>query len=123
MGYPVRMKRRPDAPVVYSTARGAVCPRCGWPRARCQCSSVAEEPVPERPTAVLRIERKGRRGKTVTVIGGLPRNRAFVDDLARVLKRACGAGGTTGDDHVEIQGDHRETLRSVLRDRGFTVKG
>ena len=117
------MKRRADAPVVYSTGRGRVCPRCGWPQDRCRCSSSTDEPVPDRPVAVLRLERKGRGGKTVTVVDGLPRNRAFIGELARALKRGCGAGGTAGDQRVEIQGDHREALRTMLRDRGFTVKG
>jgi translation initiation factor 1 len=79
--------------------------------------------VPERPTARLRLERAGRKGKTVTVVEGLPRNAAFVKALAVELKRRCGSGGTVGESHVEIQGDHLETLRALLRAKGFVVKG
>ena len=81
------------------------------------------EPVPDRVVARLRIEKKGRGGKTVTFVEGLPRNPAFLDELARQLKRACGAGGTVGEAAIELQGDLRERLRDVLAKRGFTVRG
>jgi translation initiation factor 1 len=111
------------ARTVYSTDRGRVCPRCGWPAKSCQCSVRAIEAIPDRVTARLRIEKAGRKGKTVTVVEGLPRNPAFLKDLAAELKRACGTGGTVAEDWVEIQGDHRETLRRVLADKGWVVKG
>jgi translation initiation factor 1 len=57
------------------------------------------------------------------MVEGLPRNAKFLKDLAKELKRACGSGGTTGEDHVEIQGDHRDAIRTVLRNKGWTVKG
>jgi translation initiation factor 1 len=82
-----------------------------------------EERVPERITARLRIEKAGRRGKTVTVIEGLPKNRAFLKELTGELKRACGSGGKAGESHVEIQGDHRDDLRSLLQRKGWVVKG
>jgi translation initiation factor 1 len=100
-----------------------VCPTCGWPAANCRCSSKLEQQVPERITARLRIAKAGRKGKTATMVEGLPRNATFLKDLAKELKRACGSGGTTGEDHVEIQGDHRDALRDVLRNKGWTVKG
>ncbi len=79
--------------------------------------------MPERITARLRISRAGRKGKTVTVVEGLPRNVAFLKDLAKELKSACGSGGTAGGDFVELQGDHLERLREYLRRKGWTVKG
>ena len=69
------------------------------------------------------MEKKGRGGKTVTVVFGLPRNEAFLKDLASELKRACGTGGTVIEDGVEIQGDLRERIREVLQRRHFIVKG
>jgi len=110
--------------VVYSTEKGRICPRCGWPEANCQCSSQrANEPLPSRIVAKLRMERKGRGGKTVTVIGGLPRNEAFLKELAQELKRTCGTGGTVTDDGIELHGDLRDRVRDVLAQKGFTVKG
>jgi translation initiation factor 1 len=108
---------------VYSTDRGRICPTCGWPAKSCRCSSALDQAVPDRITARLRIEKVGRKGKTVTVVEGLPRNRDFLKQLAGELKRACGTGGKAGDTHVEIQGDHRDTLRDLLRTKGWLVKG
>lgn len=73
--------------------------------------------------ARLRIERAGRRGKTVTVVEGLPQNAAFLKNLAGELKRSCGTGGTAVEDRIEIQGNHLEKIRGLLASRGWTVKG
>ena len=73
--------------------------------------------------AKLRIEKKGRSGKIVTVVDGLPRNAAFLKSLGQELKRACGTGGAAADGAVELQGDLRERVRDVLLKKGFVVKG
>ena len=62
-------------------------------------------------------------GKHVTVIEGLPDNRAYLEDQCRALKKACGAGGTAGEGSIELQGDHRERLRELLGRKGWTVRG
>ncbi len=79
--------------------------------------------MPAKPQALLRLERKGRGGRSVTVVDGLPRNRAFVAALARDLRKACGSGGTVLESAIEIQGDQRERLRALLAAKGFSVKG
>ncbi len=118
------MTRKPPG-TVYSTAGGRTCPRCGWPVANCHCAAqlATDEPVPARIVARLRIEKGGRGGKTVTVVDGLPANQPFLAALAAELKRACGTGGTVADATVELQGDHRDRLRTLLAARGWTVKG
>ena len=73
--------------------------------------------------AKLRLEKKSRGGKTVTVIDGLPRNTAFLKDLSQELKRACGTGGSVFETGVEVQGDMRERVRDLLLKKGFVVKG
>ena len=115
--------KKAKARTVYSTEAGRVCPKCGWPETSCRCSSRFDEKVPDRIVARLRIEKAGRRGKTVTVVEGLPRNPAFLRDLAKELKRVCGTGGTTVEDRVELQGDHRDRLRDLLGTKGWVVKG
>ena len=114
--------------LVYSTAAGRMCPTCGWPADNCQCSSKrqADPPVPARPgkiVAKLRMEKKGRGGKMVTVVDGLPQNAAFLKELCQELKRACGTGGAVADGTIELQGDLRDRVRELLRGRHFTVKG
>ena len=111
--------------LVYSTGKGRVCPKCGWPAEDCRCSSslgAAREPVPEKIKAKLRVEKRVS-GKNVTVVDGLPRNSPFLDALLQELKKACGTGGGTGDGALALQGDQRERLRELLARRGWTVKG
>ena len=119
------MTQKRDARLVYSTDTGGKCPVCGWPQRNCQCSSRrgATEAVPTRVVAKLRTEKKGRGGKTVTVVYDLPQNPEFLKELSQDLKRACGAGGTVVEDRVEIQGDLRERVREALMKRGYVVKG
>lgn len=114
-----------NARTVYSTGAGRVCPTCGWPADDCKCSSRIgrDEPVPGKLVAKLRMEKKGRGGKTVTVVYGLPRNAAFLKDLAQELKRVCGTGGTPGEESVELQGDLRDRVRDHLQKKGYLVKG
>jgi translation initiation factor 1 len=111
--------------LVYSTGVGRVCSGCGWPEQNCQCSRMRApaEPVPDRLVAKLRMEKKGRGGKTVTVVYGLPDNAAFLKDLCAELKRACGTGGAVADAAIELQGDLRERVRDYLTKKGFFVKG
>jgi translation initiation factor 1 len=59
----------------------------------------------------------------VTVLEGLPGNAQLLKTLARQLKSSCGTGGTVVEGRIELQGDHREQLRNLLRERGWTVKG
>lgn len=116
--------RRANERIVYSTGAGRICPDCRRPVRDCRCRpDGADEPVPVRVVAKLRVEKAGRGGKTVTVVYDLPRNAAFLKDLSQELKRACGVGGTVSDGAIELQGDLRERLRDLLVKKGFGVKG
>jgi len=119
------VKLKNNARLVYSTDTTGKCPVCGWPQRNCQCSyqRVANAPIPTRIVAKLRIEKKGRGGKTVTVVDGLPKNSDFLKELSHELKRACGTGGTVVDGGVELQGELRDRLRDVLVKRGYIVRG
>jgi translation initiation factor 1 len=110
--------------IVYSTAAGRICPGCGWPARDCRCSKgSADQAVPARVVAKLRVEKAGRGGKTVTVVYDLPRNAAFLKELCQELKRTCGTGGAVAEGAVELQGDLRERVREFLLKKGFVVKG
>jgi translation initiation factor 1 len=67
-------------------------------------------------------DRKGRGGKTVTLVAGVPGSPAELSALASDLKRLCGTGGTLRGDLIEIQGDVRDRIKPYLERRGYTVK-
>ncbi|MDJ0878678.1 MAG: translation initiation factor Sui1 [Halieaceae bacterium] len=106
---------------VYSTDKGRLCPQCQRAVAGCVCGK-------DRPTGVgdgvvrIRRETKGRGGKAVTVIEGIPLPPDELKALAKVLKKRCGVGGSTRESNIEIQGDARELVKRELEQRGFTVK-
>ncbi len=108
--------------LAYST-EVTVCRHCAAPLGSCRCLTEKPESVPEKITAKLRIEKAGRGGKTVTVVYDLPRNETFLAGLSKELKSACGSGGKAGTTTVEVQGDHRPKLRTLLSAKGWTVKG
>jgi translation initiation factor 1 len=67
-------------------------------------------------------ESKGRKGKGVTVITGLPLDAVELATLAKELKAQCGAGGKVSDGVIEIQGEHRDRLVLALEARGYKAK-
>jgi translation initiation factor 1 len=73
--------------------------------------------------AKLRVEKKGRAGKTVTVLYDLPNNSEFLKGLAQELKKACGTGGAVADNAIELQGDLKDRVRELLEGKGWRVKG
>jgi translation initiation factor 1 len=107
--------------VVYSTDSAAAkrCPRCGsYP---CRCPKPKSLP-PEQQTACIRREKKGRGGKTVTVIMDLKLTPSDKKGLAKKLKKKCGAGGTVTDGNIEIQGDNRDRVAAELQKLGYRTK-
>ena len=70
----------------------------------------------------VRVSREttGRRGKTVTIVRGLPPDDQSA--TASDLKRHCGAGGAVKGGAVELQGDHRDKVVARLREQGHRVK-
>jgi len=78
-------------------------------------------------TAILSIEKQGRGGKTVTVIDGLPKLNVFLKDLTKRLKNSCGSGGTFSmegkEGVIEIQGDKRDLIRTLLAKENIKTKG
>jgi translation initiation factor 1 len=70
----------------------------------------------------VRLDTNGRKGKTVTLVENLQHNPQTLDDIARILKQHCGAGGTVKEGHIEIQGDQRQRVAEKLRAMNYVVK-
>lgn len=108
--------------LVYSTEGGRMCPACRRPVAQCSCKQAAAAvPAGDRIVRVLR-ETKGRGGKAVTVVRGVPVDAAGLLKLGQELKAACGSGGTVKDGSIEVQGDHVEKVIAWLQQRSYKVK-
>jgi translation initiation factor 1 len=121
--------------IVYDSDVGRLdrCASCGRKHDACRCASsqpkasTRQVPAagPKLPAdGIVRVSRdkKGRRGKTMTMVTGLPGGPAALAEIATTLKRLCGSGGTVSGDVVEIQGDHRDRIAAKLTDLGHKVK-
>ena len=100
-----------ESRLVYSTETGRI--------------KQQSEPKPSLQTdGIIRIRRetKGRKGKGVTTLSGFDLDADKLKTLAKQLKKNCSTGGTVKDSIIEIQGDHRETLKQHLDKMGYTVK-
>ena len=106
--------------IIYSTDPDPVklCPRCG--RTPCVCQAI--DLPPRQQTAYVKRDRKGRAGKTVTVIYGLQHTPAALKELLTMLKNTCGTGGTIKETDLEIQGDQRDKVAEKLLQLGYKVK-
>ena len=114
---------RDENRTVYSTEHGRVCPSCGKPVQNCKCKKNKDNPSVKRDGIIrLRIERKGRGGKSVTLVEGLPPNEDSLKELAKELKQHCGVGGTVKNGIIEIQGDVRDSALPLLQEKGYVVK-
>ena len=104
---------------VYSTDLGQLCPDCRQPVKSCKCQS----PQPE-SDGIVRLQRqtKGRNGKPVTLITGVPLPAPELKKLSKELKSKCGVGGSIEGANILIQGDKRPLLKELLEKHGFVVK-
>lgn len=112
---------RDNNPIVYSTEWGRMCPNCGNPINECVCKKQNNR---RRGDGIVRVSRssKGRKGKTVTVVSGVPLGDDDLRSLLKELKRQCGSGGTLKEGVIEIQGEHRDKVIAALQKREFRVK-
>ena len=116
--------------LVYTSESGRICPECGRPVASCSCRSVtkrkpgADEVRSGPGDGIARVQRetKGRGGKTATVVTGLPVDDAKLAEIAGILKKRCGCGGTAKGGVIVIQGDHADVIVEALQKQGFKAK-
>ena len=115
------MAKRTNSRVVYSTQHGRLCPQCQRAISSCVCGA-------DRPASVgdgiirIRRETKGRGGKAVTVIEGVPETSDKLKSLCKQLKQRCGVGGSVKAARIEIQGDQRALCQQYLESLGYEVK-
>jgi translation initiation factor 1 len=109
--------------LVYSTEAGRMCPQCRQPMSACACAC-GKAPARLAGDGIVRVgrETKGRGGKAVTLVRGLPLDDAALAALGKRLRSACGAGGTQKDGVIEVQGDHADRLVALLQAEGWRVK-
>ena len=100
--------------VVYSTN----------PDFKYQTEETQEETTlpPSRQRLIVRIDRRGRAGKQVTLIEGFKGSGDDLAALAKTLKVKCGVGGTTKDGEITIQGDLRDKVTALLTSMGYGAK-
>lgn len=115
------MSQNKNYRMVYSTdgAHKNICKICA--ELPCICKKI-EAVVPNQVVAKIRLESKGRGGKSVSVVFNLPHNPAYFTKVAKKLKSLCGSGGTFKDGQIEIQGDHRDKIKVWLEAQDFKVK-
>jgi translation initiation factor 1 len=77
---------------------------------------------PQQQDLRIQVSRKGRKGKSVTVISGFKHRPETLAKLAKELKAQCGSGGTVKDDTIEVQGEHAQKLVSLLVQKGYNAK-
>ena len=100
--------------VVYSTN----------PDFKYQTEETQEETTlpPSRQRLIVRIDRRGRAGKQVTLIEGFKGSGDDLAALAKTLKVKCGVGGSAKDGEITIQGDLRDKVTALLRSMGYGAK-
>ena len=111
--------------LIYSTESGKICPLCQKPVSECTCKkkkSISQTNI--KYDGIIRVQRevKGRKGKTVTTVSAFQLADDELKNLAAQLKRRCGTGGSVKDGLIIIQGDHRDTLITELKNLGFRAK-
>lgn len=104
---------------VYSTEVGEICIDCQNTRSECVCQARKKESILGNGKIKIRFESKGRAGKSVTVVTGLPLTENELGVVLKRIKTECSVGGTVKDGALEVQGDKRVQVSKVLQNLGY----
>lgn len=77
--------------------------------------------APDKQKLRVAVEKKGRAGKTVTVVKGFTGSEEDLKKLEKMLKTKCGTGGSSKDGIIILQGEMKDKLVTILRDLGYTA--
>lgn len=78
-----------------------------------------QDPLPLSDKLHIIMERKGRAGKTATIIDGFTCSAEQLKQIATRLKQSLGTGGSTRGSQILIQGDRRDDIRAMLLGMGY----
>ena len=81
-----------------------------------------ETPEPGLQKLYVSLDKKNRKGKVVTLVEGFIGDEEDLKELGKELKSKCGSGGTAKEGEILVQGDFRDRVMKILRDKGYPVK-
>jgi translation initiation factor 1 len=105
---------------VYTTEQGRLCPSCQSPSAQCQCRQ--QHSTQGDGKVRISYETKGRKGKGITYITGIPLPSDELKQLLKQLQQKISTGGSIKHGQLQLQGDQRERVRQLLHPYGWTIK-
>lgn len=92
-----------------------ICGKCGLPKDLCVCEEIGKE------EQRIRIRTEKRKwGREVTIVSGIDKKEVNIADLTTKLKTNCACGGTFKNDQIELQGVHKDKVKDLLIEWGFS---
>ncbi len=91
-----------------------ICPQCGLPKELCVCETIAKE-----QQKIIVTTKKKKFGKLNTIVTGLNEKEINLKDLGKKLKAKFACGGTVKEGNIELQGNHKQNMKTALVQLGF----